>query len=69
VSTLPRGSDQLTAERFGQGATLSKDDPQRIVDMARSHEAKTVNWWILGQPAPDGAVDVGVASLGGVVQG
>ena len=67
-----RGSERLTAERIGEGARLTKEDLQRIVDAARDQEAKIVNWWIYGQPAIDGVVgvaNVGVSGLGAVVQG
>src|ERR1700674_4968283 len=71
MSMAERGSEHLAAERIGEGAKLTREDLQRVVDAARDQEARIVNWWIYGQPAIDGVVgvaNVGVNRLGAVVQ-
>jgi hypothetical protein len=57
--------------RLGKGSTLPEEDLKRIIDLANEH-GKLVNWWILGQPAPDvvvGSIVTPISSAGPVVTG
>jgi hypothetical protein len=64
-----RGSGRLP-HFGGHGKTISEDALKRIYSMAEIDGVKLIDWWWLGQPAPDvvgGTFQVDPSALGTIV--
>ena len=68
-----RGSDKLLESLIGTGGTeLSKQQLRKMIELTRGSGAKIIDWWELGQPAPEwvgGAAVIDRGQVGRLVEG